>query len=106
MQNIILTKKIDEPFYCPICGAETISPEEPIEINECDHLLYVGLNETESFLYLSEEHEDKIEKAITEDGSFEDDLIALDFNDGMHFSLCEPAPSSVGVFVGFYSHNK
>ena len=100
MQSVEITHKVGEPLYCPFCGKETIASEKPFEedVNACEHLLYLGVNEGD-LSYAKPTIIDSI-KEYEESGD-EDDLINIDIEEAIHFSLCAPAPSSFGVFVAF-----
>jgi len=98
MDNAVITIPTGEPFYCPFCGTQTIPPYDESgenNINECEHLIYVGTNEG-GFEYVSNLLGDKIDHSMEES-----DLIDLNLNNAVHFSLCAPGPSSFGVYIGY-----
>lgn len=98
MEKVVLTFKVSEPFYCPFCGAQTIPEYDEDKLNNftvCKHLLYVGSNEG-GFEILAEKMKDRISEDMDED-----ELISLDIDNAVHFSLCEPTPSAFGSFVGY-----
>ena len=100
---VVLDHITNEPFYCPFCGKTTIPNKKPFNAdkNVCEHLLYLGTTEG-GFEYCKEEMEPFLEKL--DDENDEDELIKLEIPNTVHFSLCEPAPSSFGVYIGYVKY--
>jgi hypothetical protein len=92
-----------EPFYCPFCGKATLPRKKPFNSKEnvCKHLLYLGTAEG-GLEYCKKKAEALVEEY--EDSGDEDDLIGIDITNAVHFSLCETAPSSFGVFIGYVKY--
>lgn len=103
MEKVVLGHDTDETFYCPFCGKLTLSRRKPFNSkhNVCEHLLYLGCTEG-GMEYCNKMAESLIE-AYEESGD-EDDLINIDICNAVHFSLCETAPSSFGVFIGYVKY--
>jgi hypothetical protein len=100
MEKVVLSHDTFEPFYCPFCGTATLTRKKPFS-NACKHLLYWGTTEG-GIEYCKKKAEPLIE-AYEESGD-EDDLIAIDITNAVHFSLCETAPSFLGVFIGYVKY--
>lgn len=103
MINIVLDHVTYEPFYCPFCGKTTIPHKKPFNVNKniCEHLLYLGTTEG-GFEFCKTEIKPLLEDF--DESIDEEELIKLDISNSIHFSLCEPAPSSFGVFIGYVKY--
>ncbi len=100
MEKGVFSIAIGKPFFCPFCGTQTIPPyveEKTAEFQKCNHLLYIGTTEG-GFEYLNQDFESRITEEMDEE-----ELMDLDINNAIHFSLCDLPPSSFGVFVGYKS---
>ena len=99
METVVLTMDVDEKLYCPFCGHLTLTGE-PFDASksECSHLMYVAVNEG-GIQYENPKFKKELEEY--NESMDEDDLIAIEAEDAIHFSLCSPAPSSFGVSVGY-----
>ena len=100
MQKVSIYHAVGEPFFCPFCGVCT-NPKyvegQNAELKECQHLLYLGTTEG-GFEYINPKYESVASEEINED-----ELIDLNIEDGIHFSLCDLPPSAFGVFIGYKS---
>jgi hypothetical protein len=98
MEQISIHQELGAPFYCPFCGTcnqfKYVEGQD-VKFKSCDHLLYIGTNEG-GFEYLNPKYENRISEDMDED-----DLMNLKINNGIHFSLCAPPPSTFGVFFGY-----
>jgi len=104
MEKVSLYHDIEgEPFYCPFCGKMTVSRRKPFEKKEnaCKHLLYLGVLEG-GIVYCAKKAMPLVEPF--EESGDEDDLINLDIANAVHFSLCAPAPSFDGMFIGYIKY--
>lgn len=96
MEKAILTFSAGEPFHCPFCGIQTIPPYDENKSGEfklCKHLVYIGTSEG-GFGYINDKYKDIIDNSMDED-----DLIQMELNNAVHFSLCAPPPSSFGSYI-------
>jgi hypothetical protein len=98
MEKVVLTFNVGQPFFCPFCGIQTI-PEydenKQTNFKVCEHLLYIGSGEG-GFEIIGESIKEKIR-----DDMDEDELFELGIENAVHFSFCEPSPSSFSSFVGY-----
>ena len=99
MESVVLNHITGEPFHCPFCGHQTLDNKQfELSKSKCQHLLYLGTSEC-GLEYKNIEVKEFLREYL--DSGDEDDLIAIKMENAIHFSLCEPAPSAFGVFIGY-----
>lgn len=100
-----LTLPVSSPFDCPFCGVRTLpaydeeNPEGPYQFGKCQHLLYIGTSEG-GLEYVSKEVGSFLDESMDED-----DLMSLQNEGWVHYSLHDPAPSLLVAFVGYAKMN-